>query len=130
MNIEQTIVIYTKPTPKGRPRAALFKNGRLIRVRMRTPEKTRDFEDTVRQVAQKEWSGPAWTGPVELSAWFVFGKLTEFKRSDLDNLLKAVKDALNGVAWVDDKQVVRYAHVEKRVSDKDMIRLTVRKAEG
>ena len=31
------------------------------------------------------------------------------RRRDLDNLLKAVLDALNGVAWVDDSQIARLA---------------------
>ena len=32
---------------------------------------------------------------------------------DLDNLLKAVKDAMNGICYKDDSQIIRYGHVGK-----------------
>jgi len=34
------------------------------------------------------------------------------KRGDLDNLFKVALDALNGIAWVDDKQLRRFEDVE------------------
>jgi Holliday junction resolvase RusA-like endonuclease len=34
------------------------------------------------------------------------GEITPTKRPDLDNIVKAIKDGANGVAWVDDSQVV------------------------
>jgi Holliday junction resolvase RusA-like endonuclease len=43
------------------------------------------------------------TGSVALS---VHAMVTT-RRWDLDNLVKAVADSLNGVCWVDDKQIVR-----------------------
>jgi Holliday junction resolvase RusA-like endonuclease len=38
-------------------------------------------------------------------------------RGDLDNLIKAVKDALNGVAWDDDRHVRRYGEMGKEWAD-------------
>lgn len=44
------------------------------------------------------------------------GKIPAVKKPDADNVAKAVLDALNGAAWVDDKQVImltvkkRYGH--------------------
>ena len=35
------------------------------------------------------------------------GKLLPTKKPDVDNVAKSVLDALNGVAWLDDSQVVR-----------------------
>jgi crossover junction endodeoxyribonuclease RusA len=35
------------------------------------------------------------------------------KRPDLDKLLRALLDALTGIAWADDGQVVRFGDVEK-----------------
>lgn len=49
-------------------------------------------------------------GPVELSLWFYRANRV---RCDLDNLEKLVKDALNGVAWLDDSQVTDVAKVKR-----------------
>ena len=44
------------------------------------------------------------------------GKVPVMKKPDVDNIAKAVLDALNGAAWLDDKQVIalrvakRYGH--------------------
>lgn len=35
------------------------------------------------------------------------GAILPDKKPDIDNVAKAILDALNGIAWVDDKQVVR-----------------------
>ena len=35
------------------------------------------------------------------------------KRPDLDNLLKAIKDGMNGIAWLDDSQVVSLVDCRK-----------------
>jgi Holliday junction resolvase RusA-like endonuclease len=62
-------------------------------------------------------------GPVALRAWFLMpipkgtskrkeqqmisGDIQHTKKPDLDNMLKWVKDCLNGIAWHDDAQVVK-----------------------
>ena len=50
------------------------------------------------------------SGPVELNLWFYRANRV---RCDLDNLEKLVKDALNGVAWLDDSQVTDVAKVKR-----------------
>jgi Holliday junction resolvase RusA-like endonuclease len=35
------------------------------------------------------------------------GAIKHIKKPDTDNLLKAVLDGLNGIAWADDSQVIR-----------------------
>jgi len=40
-------------------------------------------------------------------------------RGDLDNYVKLTLDALNGVAWEDDRQVVRISAVKVDKFDKD-----------
>ncbi|SCU95566.1 conserved hypothetical protein [Cupriavidus necator] len=36
------------------------------------------------------------------------GQICATKKPDADNVLKAVKDGMNGVVWVDDCQAVEY----------------------
>lgn len=69
---------------------------------------------------------PFLSGGLVMSARFVFPrpKSMTWKRKpmprepmtgkpDLDNVVKAVQDALNGKAYADDAQIVRYGSVEK-----------------
>ena len=53
-------------------------------------------------------------------------------RPDADNIAKAVLDALNGVAWRDDAQVVRLVVVkrDRRRGDPDQTRVTIEDAPG
>lgn len=103
-----------KPVGKGRPR--FTRNGHPF-----TPEKTREFEAQLRT----EWIMAGNTkpeeGPVNLYCVFRFSCPTSWSmrrqraaiagmdhpgKPDIDNLVKAVMDALTGYAWGDDKQVV------------------------
>ena len=45
-------------------------------------------------------------------------------RPDIDNLLKALFDGLNGVAWADDSQIV-YINARKSWGEYDVIKLIV-----
>lgn len=60
--------------------------------------------------------------PVELHCWFYRANLV---RCDLDNLEKLVKDALNGVAWLDDSQVTDAAKIKRvdRANPRTVIRV-------
>ena len=101
-----------KAVGKGRPR---FANGHAY-----TPETTKEYEDLVR-AAFLEAHGKK----IEDEALFVqisvyteppksiskkkreeFLKGYPMKKPDLDNVAKIILDALNGVAWKDDTQVV------------------------
>lgn len=94
---------------KGRPR--LTRSGRAY-----TPRRTRRDEAAVRAAwVEAHGTDPSWE-PVELdvtvshplpkgSAKRRIG-CVDLVRPDLDNVLKLVMDALNGVAWEDDTQVV------------------------
>lgn len=50
-------------------------------------------------------------------------------KPDLDNLVKAVLDAINGIVFIDDKQIVDLI-VKKRYSDKPRINVAVRELLG
>lgn len=100
------ITIPGDPIPKARPRVY---GGHGI-----TPRRTLDAEKRVRDAFQARYpdSTPN-DGPVEISAVFYMPKRG---RPDLDNLLKLVMDALNGLAYRDDAQVMRF-HATKITPD-------------
>lgn len=88
---------FGPPRPKERPRFGA--GGRVY-----TPERTMQYERAVAQQGAL-WCGPAWSrhGTYRVTLRFVFEREP---RCDVDNCAKAVLDALNGIAWDDDKQVV------------------------
>jgi len=120
-------VVPGQPVGKGRPRAST----RGGFVRMYTDAKTLSYEAAIAHqatFAMSVWSvfetaislrvvafygiPPSWPKRKQLQA--LHGELIPGK-PDLDNVAKAVLDALNGVVYVDDKQVVKLV-AEKRYS--------------
>lgn len=90
-----TFEVEGDPIPKGRPRVY----GRHAI----TPKRTLDYEKTVLKAFKTQNPGATpFTGPVRVDV--VFRRRTR-RRSDVDNLLKTLLDALNGAAWEDDDQV-------------------------
>lgn len=102
------ISIFTTPIPKGRPR---FYGGHAV-----TPEKTRKYEKLVRDSwthglidAEDVIVHMVFVMPIPKSyskkkqAALVGAPHT--KKPDLDNLVKAVLDALNGKAFADDSVI-------------------------
>ncbi len=108
---------------KGRPRAS--RRGKT--VRLRTPERTRQYEKAIRNRYYADYHAqPSLPGPIGVRLVAMFkrpqshfrtlgGKPTEKLKSaapvhctkvpDLDNVVKVVLDALNGVAFKDDSNV-------------------------
>ena len=101
----QSMIIYMRPEPKGRPR--LYKRKGII-----TPPKTREFETILKAHMEREWSGAPLKDLVSVDMVFVkAGKPSQANqpwkaRADIDNLVKAIFDAGNGICWKDDKQIV------------------------
>jgi Holliday junction resolvase RusA-like endonuclease len=104
------------PRAKGRPRFSR-PSGRTY-----TDDVTAVYENLVRLAAQTEFPEP-FASAVSINLRFrlvpaasssrkqrermLAGLLDPVKRPDLDNLAKTVLDGLNGVAFIDDAQVVR-----------------------
>lgn len=114
-----TITVPGEPVGKGRPRFST--NGGFARAY--TPKKTAMFENLVRLEYESQ-CGYKYEDDNMLSllviAYFSIPKSTSKKRKammqegiirptvkpDADNLVKAVADSLNGIAYRDDKQIV------------------------
>lgn len=125
---EVTFEIIGEPKGKGRPRFARIGNG----VRTYTPKDTENYESYIRisylnTAGKKKLEGQIQaeiTGvfPVPKSeskkrrAAMLAGEILHTKKIDCDNLAKTILDALNGIAYDDDKQVCRL-FVEKRYGE-------------
>ena len=115
------LIVNLKPIPKERPR---FGKGHVY-----TPSKTAKYESHIKMLAKAMIDEP-YSGPVEVRLVFNFIKAKSSKkemhtqRPDIDNLQKCVLDSLNGVAYLDDCQVIRL-YSEKNFSAVENIEITV-----
>lgn len=130
-----TFTIPGAPSGKERPRF----NGRTGRTY--TPQKTRDYEETVRECCKEALDAPFPPDAAircEIFAAFPLlasdskpkrrRKLADLlkptKKPDWDNIGKIVCDALNGVAYHDDSQIT-CAVVKKRYAAFPCVRVTL-----
>ena len=107
------------PHGKGRPRFRRFGNF----VQTYTDAKTKSYETLVKEAAIKAMgSSPPLEGPVKLDLIIrlpvpksypksrtkdcLNGSEWPIKKVDIDNICKSVMDAMNGITYVDDSQIV------------------------
>jgi crossover junction endodeoxyribonuclease RusA len=105
-------VVPGAPVPFARART--YRDARKARVRTVTPVRTRSYEAVVRDRAQLAAHQERWRiVPGDVYELWLAVYRTE-RKGDWGNFGKAVSDALNGVAWRDDRYV-EDAHVRLRV---------------
>ena len=136
---ETKLTLYTKATPKARPR--VVKRGQFISAY--TPKKK--FEEFVGSEYQS-WGLPLYETKIEISIKFYFKpaeSLTKKKRlvcleekwcdnhglGDLDNLIKSVLDGLNKIAYKDDSQIVKFGEMTKEYAEEDKVEITIKEIE-
>jgi Holliday junction resolvase RusA-like endonuclease len=126
-----------QPIGKGRPRVG--KVG--AHVRMFTPQKTVSYENLVKHAAFEAMAGaPLLEGPVRVivhmacqipASWSAKKQgsalshvIRPTTKPDIDNVIKAIFDAINGVVWKDDVQVCD-ASIRKFYSESPCVRVWV-----
>lgn len=128
------------PVGKGRPRI-----GRVAgHARMFTPEKTANYENLVRHCAAVAMAGrspivgaciavldvivpvpQSWSKKKQAQA--LAGEVRPTTKPDIDNVLKALADAMNQVVWRDDSQLVQVV-MSKAYGAAPGVRVQVREA--
>jgi len=107
--------------PQGRPR---FYRGIAY-----DPPKSRQFKKDLALIANSLVSS-AFSGEVKVKL-DIFRQRSKFKKGvtskrygDIDNLAKAILDALNGICWYDDSQISEL-HVTKNLADEPHIEIEI-----
>ena len=117
--MRRELTIWGRAIPKGRPR--FTKSGHVY-----TPPTTKAWEDRIAWAWRSTYPGAEpFEKPVVVQMEF------QGKRrlpGDLSNYVKAAEDALNGLAWVDDKQIVE-SHTFKRQGAEDWVWIMVTEQE-
>ena len=113
--------------PVGKQRARYAKRGNFVQTY--TPDKTRNYESLIKEAAiQAMGSNEILETPVNLYLYIrapipqsyskkrleacLNGSEKPIKKPDASNVLKSVEDAMNGVVYKDDSQIVNI-HVSK-----------------
>jgi Holliday junction resolvase RusA-like endonuclease len=134
-----TLTIRVPGTPQGKGRPRFTKTGRVY-----TPAKTKAYENAIGWAARAVHKGDPISGPVIVrvianmpvpASWpkakrasALVGDVSHTGKPDIDNLMKAALDALNGIVWRDDSQIT-FADVTKRYSSEPELVILV-KTEG
>lgn len=138
------IEFFVPGPPQGKARARTFTT-RTGRVRSCTPAKTAAYEQRIRSHCRVAAAGMRepffgqgtpiriiltayYRPPVKTSKIMLFrmqhGLVLPTRKPDLDNVLKAVADAVNGVAYKDDSQIVEIV-AKKLFSSEEGIRVEI-----
>jgi len=133
-------IFFTIPgEPKGkqRPRTGVTRDGRRV---MYTPAETSNYENYVKLMYKLHCQDQKLSGALHANITGVFavpasesrkkkeqmlqGKIRHTKKIDCDNLAKIVLDALNGLAYDDDKQVCEL-EVRKIYGETPMVAVSI-----
>lgn len=137
------LVIPGEPVAQARPRFST-QGGH---PRAYDPAKSRDYKQYIRLAATQQMGAtPPLEGALALGMKVYRhipksfskrlreaaerGKLRPITKPDLDNYVKAAKDALKGIVWRDDSQIVSYIEpFGKFYSERPRIEITVKQLE-
>ena len=152
---EIQFTVYGRPQPRGSKAAVLIPKrgggwvtnaaGRPITAAKDTNPKSGDWMNSIRAAAAEAFSGELITGPVRVSFVFHFARpkahygsgknaaklkpsapVEHIQKPDLSKLVRCAEDALTGVVWRDDCQVVEYLGTGKHwTTEKERMVVTI-----
>ena len=112
------------PRPGGSKRGFLVPGTKHVSI-TDASKKVKSWRETVKAAALREYDGPLLSGALELGLLFFFSRprahygtgrnfellkpsapTEHTQKPDTTKLVRAVEDALNGVIWIDDRQIV------------------------
>ena len=136
-----TAVILGDPVAQGRPRFS--RQGGFVKAY--DPEKSRDYKSYVRLIAAQNAPDSPVEGAIEFSLRIYraipkgmpkykreaakAGTLRPVTKPDVSNILKGVEDALKGVWYKDDSQIVGYGVLGKWYDERPRIEIMMRELE-
>lgn len=142
----KTICFTVPGKPQGKARARTFYNPKTKGMSSVTPEKTVLYENFIStcylQAAGEERFADTAYIRIRIQAFYgipkssskvkreamLKGELLPAKKPDIDNIAKAVLDALNSVAYRDDTQVVEL-QLRKQYSEKPRVEICMEELE-
>lgn len=142
--MELTLIIPGEPCAQGRPRFST--HGGFVKAY--DPAKSRDYKAYVKMCAIKSMQEQGWTLTekalsIEIRAFMsipsskskkfkqaaIVGAERPTKKPDVDNVFKILTDALSGIAYKDDKQIVD-AKISKFYADEARVEVMIKADEG
>ncbi|WP_315305556.1 RusA family crossover junction endodeoxyribonuclease [Selenomonas noxia] len=136
-----TAVILGEPVAQGRPRFS--RQGGFVKAY--DPAKSRDYKSYVRMIAAQNAPVTPVEGAIEFSLRIYraipkgmpkykreaakAGTLRPVTKPDVSNVLKGVEDALKGVWYKDDSQIVGYGVLGKWYDERPRIEIMMRELE-
>lgn len=138
MSLVLVYSVYGEPVGKGRPRFA--RRGNFVSTY--SPQKTKTYEDEIRLMAKAAMgASEALETPVTVAIYIRVGIPKSFskqkrkdalanierptKKPDIDNIAKCFLDAMNGIVYLDDKQVVSL-HITKEYAETPAVDVMVK----
>ena len=142
MSLVLVYSVYGEPVGKGRPRFA--RRGNFVSTY--SPQKTKTYEDEIRMMAKAAMgASEALETPVTVAIYIRVGIPKSFskqkhkdalanierptKKPDIDNIAKCFLDAMNGIVYLDDKQVVSL-HITKIYAETPAVEVMVKEDLG
>ena len=138
---EYKAVVLGEPVAQGRPRFS--RQGGFVKAY--DPAKSRDYKQYVRLVASEDAPETPVTGAVVLSLRIyrsipksmskkkreaaLAGRLRPTTKPDVSNVLKGVEDALKGLWYTDDSQIVGYGTLGKWYAERPRIEIAMQEIE-